>query len=122
MILSNYGDLGLEYDTGWINHEALNIDEYGTVYVITADNKPRDVVEMIHDALHRSTSDIAYHTAHDLVDDVKMWFTHPEQEGTVLDNEFWNQVESLLSLDKVRAEIEALEWAKEINAMRKNPF
>lgn len=122
MILSNYGDLGLEYDTAYVHCEVMNVDEYGPVHILTAENKPQDVVEMIHDALYRAMSDIAYHTTYDLVDDIKMWFSHPEQAGTVLDNAFWNEVESLLSLDRVRAECEALKWAAEINAMRKNPF
>jgi hypothetical protein len=122
MILSDYSDLGVSYDTSYIDCNMLNIDQYGPVYILTANNNPRDVVEMIHNAFDRSTDNIAYHSTQELVDDIKMWFSHPEQEGSLLDNSFWEQVESLLDSDKARAERDALEWEKELNIMRKNPF
>ena len=116
-ILENYSDIGLEYDISHITTKVFNVPSYNTIYVLTDDNSPSDVALMAIDAVDRSNLDFLDFNILFIVDDIRNWFSHPEDANTILTTSFWHQVEDFLYSERDIAIEQAYEWQNEISAM-----
>lgn len=116
-ILENYSDIGLEYDISHITTKVFDVPSYTTIYVLTDDNSPSDVALMAIDAVDRSNLDFLDFNILFIVDDIRNWFSHPEDANTILTTSFWHQVEDFLYSERDIAIEQAYEWQNEISAM-----
>jgi len=116
-ILENYSDIGLKYDISHISTYVFNVPSYGPIYLIEKSNSPNDVASMAIEAIDRSNVSLLDVRASEVVEDIRAWFTHPEDDSYSLSDSFWNQVETFI-YDEQDAEMhEAQEWQHEISMM-----
>ena len=72
---------------------------------------------MAIDAVDRSNLDFLDFNILFIVDDIRNWFSHPEDANTILTTSFWHQVEDFLYSERDIAIEQAYEWQNEISAM-----
>jgi len=73
-----------------ISHISLtkifDVPSYDTIYVLTEDNSPSDVATMAIEAIDRSNKHLLDYNILMVIDDIRNWFSHPEDPNTVLTN------------------------------------
>lgn len=118
MIISNQSDINMEYDISFVDTKVLNVPSYDEIYVLTENNSPEDVAMMIVDAIDRKNSYIFFENdmSH-FVEDVRIWFSHPEDDNEILTSDFWRKVDYVLYLEQQDSLRRALEWEAELYAM-----
>lgn len=117
-IIHDYSDIGLEYDVSYVDTKILNVPSYSPIYVLTEDNKPFDVALMALDAIDRSNSYLVDCKVPEIVDDIRVWFSHPEDDNEILTRNFWTDVEDILYSEQETDAYEAQEWQRELASMR----
>jgi len=116
-ILKNYSDIGLEYDISHITTKIFDVPSYDTIYVLTEDNSPSDVATMAIEAIDRSNKHLLDYNMLMVIDDIRNWFSHPEDPNTVLTTDFWHKVEDFMYGEQEIEISEAYEWEREMSAM-----
>lgn len=116
MILSNYSDIGLDYDTSYVNVNKISLDGYDDVYVLASDNLPEWVAAMIIDAIDRSPKYFWDQRPDDIAEDARIWFNNPEDpESTDLGNSFWNKVGDFIYDEQESMHYIQEEYEREVN-------
>lgn len=117
-IIHDYSDIGLDYDVSYVDTKILNVPSYSPIYVLTEDNKPFDVALMALDAIDRSNSYLVDYKVPEIVEDIRVWFSHPEDDNEILTRNFWTDVEDILYSEQETDAYEAQEWQRELASMR----
>lgn len=118
MIVRNQSDLGMEYDLSFVDTKVLSVPSYDPIYVLTENNTPQDVAMMIIDAIDKKNCYIFFECALDAyVEDVRVWFSHPEDDNELLTSSFWREVDYLLYIEQQDSIKRAVEWEEECYAM-----
>jgi hypothetical protein len=116
-ILENYSDIGLDYDISFVTTKVFDVPSYNTIYVLTEDNSPSDVAMMAIEAIDRSDNHFLDYNILSVVDDIRNWFSHPEDNNTTLTTDFWHGVEDFMYSEQEIEIHEAYEWQRELDAM-----
>lgn len=117
-IVHDYSDIGLEYDVSYVDTKILNVPSYNPIYILTENNKPFDVALMALDAIDRSNKYLVDHKVPEIVEDIRVWFSHPEDDNEILTQNFWTDVEDILYSEQETDAYEAQEWQRELASMR----
>lgn len=122
-IISNYSDIGLDYDISYINTKIVSIEGYDDpIYLMTPDNTPAMVADMIMEAVDRSKAYLLDHNPDSLVEDVRVWFSHPETPSHDPDDlynnkTFWAKIGVIIHTEQEQERRDADDWYEETRNM-----